>query len=726
MSDIKEVKDLFNKKFTFNIKSSSLPNVNELFKSERWEIEELMVMKDELNQVKSKLDDKDIIEWKKHTNYTNKAGRVKYKVRMEIGPELLTQAWLKFVEIASTYTIIPNDEEKIYTFHLCEAPGAFISALNHMLVMRNKNLEWQWMANTLNPHYEGNCSSSTIMDDNFIIHTLDNWYFGKGNTGNIMDINYLHDLQKKVDSTMNLVTADGSVDCQDDPSEQEKTVTRLHFCEIVIALHLLARGGNFVIKMFTMFECESVCNLYLLNCLFSEVHVFKPATSKSGNSEVYVICLGYKRPENINLLLEVLRNEIEDKSSNILFFLREIDEIFLDQLISCTKQFKRYQVDTIEENLKYNNERDEFPVKHLNFIKEQCSNEYISKFNLCSIPSSNFIVSKADEELLAKSFNRSNIEMWKLDNIFREGSLNSRREEEKKGWNVRKEIIRDWLSSLPKHDRLTPFSIKRKPFVVCQKSWIKVGRKYKNINNSKFCIPCILNVWNEVINNKKNLNDTWKEYKCNWSLSRLKQQKHLYSGLLEFEVLVNMSINNNSPEINEIVNVLNFERLKIIPFNKSKNHYGRKILFASYSVTELIYDVNEYQINIVEDCIKLLKIIKDDDALILCNQSALTRFSAGIIFLLCCLFHQVLVLNPKKSSSPLSNQIWIFSSCNFKYVDNIRKHLELVVEIHNQEDLYQVLEIVPIHMLCEKSFYEFLLDKNEAFIIQKLHSILNC
>jgi cap2 methyltransferase len=42
--------------------------------------------------------------------------------------------------------------------------------------------------------------------------------------------------------------------------------------------------------MFTLFECESVCLLFLLNSIFAAVDVFKPATSKEGNSEVYVIC----------------------------------------------------------------------------------------------------------------------------------------------------------------------------------------------------------------------------------------------------------------------------------------------------------------------------------------------------------------------------------------------------------------------------------------------------
>ena len=60
----------------------------------------------------------------------------------------------------------------------------------------------------------------------------------------------------------------------------------LHVSEAVAALRLLAPGGSLVIKMFTVFESETVCLLYLLYLAFGKMDVFKPATSKEGNSEV--------------------------------------------------------------------------------------------------------------------------------------------------------------------------------------------------------------------------------------------------------------------------------------------------------------------------------------------------------------------------------------------------------------------------------------------------------
>ena len=74
--------------------------------------------------------------------------------------------------------------------------------------------------------------------------------------------------------------------------------------EAVAALSILAPGGTVVIKVFTMFESETVCLMYLLNIAFKQLEVFKPATSKEGNSEVYVICKDFQKTVWMEKFLE--------------------------------------------------------------------------------------------------------------------------------------------------------------------------------------------------------------------------------------------------------------------------------------------------------------------------------------------------------------------------------------------------------------------------------------
>lgn len=64
------------------------------------------------------------------------------------------------------------------------------------------------------------------------------------------------------------------------PGEQEILVGKLHYREVHLALSILQNGGSFVLKLFTMFESDTICLMYLLCCVFQHVNLFKPASSK--------------------------------------------------------------------------------------------------------------------------------------------------------------------------------------------------------------------------------------------------------------------------------------------------------------------------------------------------------------------------------------------------------------------------------------------------------------
>lgn len=46
-------------------------------------------------------------------------------------------------------------------------------------------MKWNWCATTLNPYYEGNALSSTVLDDRLILHTFEQWEFGEDFTGDL-------------------------------------------------------------------------------------------------------------------------------------------------------------------------------------------------------------------------------------------------------------------------------------------------------------------------------------------------------------------------------------------------------------------------------------------------------------------------------------------------------------------------------------------------------------
>lgn len=359
----RDIEKLFDKKFSFQKPEGSqwvLPDAHDAPSAEPQLSEKLEALKTSLNRVKDQLSDKDLEKWHPHTRSTNWAGKIISRVRQSSGAELCTQAWCKFYEVVSTFPLLPEtalQAGKLNSVHLCEAPGAFITSLNHYLHSNHPSCDWNWVANTLNPYHEGNDMGTMIADDRLIVGTLPRWYFGPDDTGNVMDRRHLEGLleftREHGMETVHLVTADGSVDCQDDPGEQEARVAPLHYCEAVTALWLLGPGGSLVLKMFTLFERHSACLIYLLNCCFERVHVFKPATSKAGNSEVYVVCLEYGgRPVLGSHLEELERGFGPGLARDSPLARAALPPTFLRQLEECCSLFHGHQTTTIRENLR--------------------------------------------------------------------------------------------------------------------------------------------------------------------------------------------------------------------------------------------------------------------------------------------------------------------------------------------------------------------------------------
>lgn len=158
----------------------------------------------------------------------------------------------------------------------------------------------------------------------------------------------------------------------------------LHFAEVVAALQILDMGGSFVLKMFTFYELVTVSLLYFLNNVFDKVEVFKPASSKQGNSEVYVICTGYQRIyKNMSYLLE-MANRIEHNETP-LFTLDMISNDFIDQVSNCAKMFMVYQTKAIESNIYHFRRSDIDDKQYIHELRSDIRKEYIRLYGLKSI-----------------------------------------------------------------------------------------------------------------------------------------------------------------------------------------------------------------------------------------------------------------------------------------------------------------------------------------------------
>jgi len=86
------------------------------------------------------------------------------------------------------------------------------------------------------------------------------------------------------------VTADGGINCVDNPGEQEEISAQLLLCEVVTALLLLRAEGTLILKTFTTLEHKTLCLMYLLACCFAEVTLKQPVLFTSAWYTV-VYCL---------------------------------------------------------------------------------------------------------------------------------------------------------------------------------------------------------------------------------------------------------------------------------------------------------------------------------------------------------------------------------------------------------------------------------------------------
>jgi 23S rRNA U2552 (ribose-2'-O)-methylase RlmE/FtsJ len=86
-----------------------------------------------------------------------------------------------------------------------------------------------------------------------------------------------------------LVTADGGFKWEKE-NLQEQEAYKLIFSQIVTALKLNKKGGNFVLKIFDTYTTITLKYLEILKSLYKEVYITKPFTSRISNSEKYVVC----------------------------------------------------------------------------------------------------------------------------------------------------------------------------------------------------------------------------------------------------------------------------------------------------------------------------------------------------------------------------------------------------------------------------------------------------
>jgi hypothetical protein len=120
---------------------------------------------------------------------------------------------------------------------------------------------------------------------------------GADGTGNILlranQDAFVSTVYSKHPEGVHLYTADGGFDFSNDYNAQEDAIFPLLVAEALLGLRTLARGGCLILKCFDTTEQPTLDLLWVLTRAFCEWRIVKPRTSRTGNSERYIVGLGF-------------------------------------------------------------------------------------------------------------------------------------------------------------------------------------------------------------------------------------------------------------------------------------------------------------------------------------------------------------------------------------------------------------------------------------------------
>ncbi|KZC07331.1 FtsJ methyltransferase domain-containing protein 1 [Dufourea novaeangliae] len=637
-----------------------------MFNDPIWKVDKLQELKTELITVRNYIRTYNFTEWYLHTQLRCRARDILTRLRRDVQPEMLSREWAKFYEMVSSFPLVPitridGKNKHFKSVHLCEAPGDFILSLNHWLKTNVPNVQWDWIATSFNPYYDGNELSSTCMDDRFIRHTLRHWCFGDDATGNIMNLQNLDKLIKfsEPHSDIFLITADGCVDSTEIPGEQENMLTHLKFCEIIAALHLLQSGGSFLLKYFTVFECHSVCLIYLLCCCFNEVSIIKPATSKEGNSETFLVCTNFKGSSYFLPYSEKLRQHYECGPKNAIFNKNDIPSAFIERIIEGSEFFVNHQSSATLNQIFLFNSSDSRELHDMKHIQRTVADKYIRLCNLKKLRSGEIVgITKLNA-----------CRSTKVSNAFHLFE-SSRKERCKRKlaaqWDELKDLFYDSTKieiKIPS-DKPVQFDAMELP----ENLQITTGKLFHRICSSKFCNDNILNIQTSV-----------------------------------HDILVDMGLNVQFPSI-ETINELR---------NDVLSQSGHQILIFQYT------DVHDSH-NIINKTYDAVQNLDLGDTLVLTGYSLLTYLNVGLLYLVSCAFETLKITLCGKTGAKITFEYYNNNMQVLKYLADIK-----AVSLSVQETGNSVLHVIPPLFLYDCYLFQTIVAINHWVSRSYVNCVMN-
>jgi hypothetical protein len=322
------------------------------------------------------LDTRDIDRWDlaRHSRFYTPANKqlhlLKYiQDKYNIGSG--SQAWLKMYEMIIDLKLFKH-QDKLQTFHLCEAPGNFISAINHYMRTMRPNVEFTWSAQSL---AAGNTKNRTAFGDDYgyIKRHPDNWSFG-----DITDPANTKKYQQLINSA-DFVTSDCGL-----PFEKNLNLLKVHIAEMVLILTGLRKGSGFLAKfMMPVYTPIQLSMMYTAYKSFDKCIIYKGVINQFSN-EFYLVGTGFRGlAGNVKSLLEGIL--VMDFDKDYCIYNNQYDTGFKEQLLlAFGKLVKSYVLD-FDKQLWFVDNYEVLKDKNYNNVIKRKNTDWVDRMKLQKI-----------------------------------------------------------------------------------------------------------------------------------------------------------------------------------------------------------------------------------------------------------------------------------------------------------------------------------------------------
>lgn len=321
-----------------------------------------------LNEVKNKIDENNLSkDWDKNKKVSNLYELIhisnnKMKDESISRYDPLSRSFFKMWELINHFGLINNPDQSIVSGHLAEGPGGFIEAClyyRHRMLKINPLLD-KYYGITLNPYNKeipGWIKANSLIKQFKKNIDID---YGIDNTGDLYKVCNIRSFSRKINnqhSGADLITADGGFDFSVDFNKQEQLSHRLILAEIITGIRSQKLYGSFICKIYDSYSYITVQLLYFISCLYGEVYLAKPLTSRPANSEKYIVALNYngfnsylEEQYYINQLENILNiwDDVKDKGLIFNSFFENPPSYFLNRIME-------YNCKSYQEQSKYIN-----------------------------------------------------------------------------------------------------------------------------------------------------------------------------------------------------------------------------------------------------------------------------------------------------------------------------------------------------------------------------------